>query len=283
MEAKPFYRYYQDEKDDKVSQKVFLKFLVIFFVVYFLLIIGSYLFYQKFSYITISGRSMQSTLNPNPVEVFDENGRQELQDGVYIEHTQDVDYGDIVVLHSSKTNKEKTIIKRVLAHEGDYVTIVKLKNKEGQQEFHVLRVKQELQTVEVLEEEYVHSYSQWTNISNGTWETVVDGISYEPSLYEVFKDYLFYQIKTFKVKQLGWKDVVFFQVPENCYFFLGDNRANSNDSRALGCLEYKTIEGKVVDIVRDGSDYKGNDFWWFNRVKGFFRVFWREILEFFGA
>lgn len=34
-------------------------------------------------------------------------------------------------------------------------------------------------------------------------------------------------------------------VPENCYYVLGDNRVNSEDSRMFGCVEKKDIVGKV--------------------------------------
>jgi len=285
VENKPYYTYYQDQKEEKRSQKIFIILIVLFCVAFISTIAICYAFYQNFSYITISGKSMQSTLNPNPVLVKTENGSEYLQDGVYIKHTQDIDYKDIVVIDTTPKNakKEKTIIKRVLGLEGDYVSIVKLENEEGLEAFHLLRVKQGKNKVEVLEEEYIYSYESWSSIDGSAWEITVDGVTYESNFYSNYKDSYKYEYTTFPVSQLGGAEVVFFKIPEKSFFFLGDNRANSNDSRALGFLKTSKIEGRVVDIVKDGSEYSGNTFWWFNRAKGFFRVIWQEILYFFSA
>lgn len=51
-------------------------------------------------------------------------------------------------------------------------------------------------------------------------------------------------------------------VPENKVFVLGDNRENSIDSRALGLIDYKQIEGKVLfriwPLDKFGSVYEDN-------------------------
>lgn len=282
-EERPFYRYYIDEKEDKMSQKLFHTFIAIFLVFYLLVISLSFAFYQNFSYISISGKSMQSTLNPSPVLVQTKRGSEYLQDGVYIKHTKDVDYGDIVVLDPSEEKEDDTIIKRVLALEGDYITIVKIPNAEGTLEYHVLRVKENTNKVEILQEDYIYSYSDWTGKEGSANDAVVSGVVYEASIYKNFSTYLKYETKTFPVSKLDGANVTFFKVPENSIFFLGDNRANSNDSRALGCFDLSKIEGRVCAIVRDGTAYEGNNMWWINRIKGFFEVIWREILVFFGA
>jgi signal peptidase I len=39
-----------------------------------------------------------------------------------------------------------------------------------------------------------------------------------------------------------------FVVPENCFFMMGDNRDNSNDSRFWGYVPYENIKGKAFFI-----------------------------------
>ena len=159
METKPYYKYYQDEKDDKLSQKIFIRFIVIFFVFYLIIMAISFCFYQNFSYVTISGKSMQPTLNTNPVLVKTDRGSEYLQDGVYIKHTQDVEYQDIVVIDTTPKNalEKTTIIKRVIALEGDYVSIVKIESENGNREYRVLRVEENTSKVEVLKEESIYT------------------------------------------------------------------------------------------------------------------------------
>ena len=48
-----------------------------------------------------------------------------------------------------------------------------------------------------------------------------------------------------------------FEVPENCYFMMGDNRGNSQDSRFWGFLPQDRFVGKAVFL-----------FWPLNRIKG---------------
>lgn len=276
MEDKPNYRYYLDEKYDKISRQIFNRFIVIFFCAYLLLMGFTFIFYQNYSYVTISGKSMMNTLNPNPVEVFTEKGIEYLQDGVYIKHTQNVEHGDIVVIDVSSQNTEKkTIIKRVIGKEGDFVTIARVDD-----DYHVIRIIAGTDRPEVLQEEYIYSYTDWA--PNGV---AINGVIYDEGFYSNYKNYFNYKSQNFRVEELDDKNVIFFQVPEDCVFALGDNRSQSLDSRSrdYGCFETKQIEGRVVDIVRNGSEYNGNNLWWFNRILGFFRTAWKGFLGIFGV
>ena len=286
--GKQSYRYFQDEKDDKLSQKIFIKFVVIFFCAYLVLMGLTFIFYQNYSYVTISGKSMMSTLNPNPVLMEMKDGSSEyVQDGVYIRRTQDVDRNDIVVIDTTKkgAKEKKTIIKRVIGIEGDFITIAKVKNEDQEDEYHVLRVKSGSEKVEVLQEDYIFSYADWTPPEASINDITINGVTYEGLFYNTFKLVYNYSSKAYEVAELDGKKAIFFEVPQDTVFCLGDNRAHSLDSRNSdhGCFDISKIDGKVVDIVRDGTAYKGNNFWWFNRVKGFFRVIFKEFLGIFGV
>ncbi len=272
------YKSFIDEIDERVSGKLFYKFLVVLVVFYFLIIFCSQAFYSNFAYISISGESMQNTLNPNPVVVSTNKGEELMQDGVYIRFTNRADYNDIAIIRSNLPTTHETIIKRVMAQEGDFVTIAKVPNINGGSEFRFMRVKKNSAKVEVIYEDYIKSYQEWNILK----ESIVDDVSYEQRFYEAYQ-YYNYNTKTFKVSELGNKNVTFFEVPEGQFFFMGDNRAYSSDARVVGTYKYTDIIGKVVQIVHNGTKYKNNNKWWINRTLGVLNVCWKEVLRFFGA
>ncbi len=279
------YKNFIEDIEDRASNKLFYKFVIVLFAFYMFLLICNQAFYSNFSYLTIFGTSMQNTLNPYPRKVTTQNGREESwQDGVYVRLSQNVDYGDIVIIQSDGISAHDSIIKRVLGKEGDYITIAKI-DVEGVEggEYRFMRVRADSGgVVEVLYEDYIRSYTEWTANEYHTGQiTDANGIVYERNFYNYYT--LSYPSKKFKVNELDGKEVTFFQVPENHIFFMGDNRANSTDARFIGTKSTDKILGYVVEIIRDGSNYEGNNDWWKNRFVGFAKICYKEVLRFFGA
>lgn len=62
---------------------------------------------------------------------------------------------------------------------------------------------------------------------------------------ELKEDYLGSDVKT---ESLGGQ-YTDFVVPENCVFAMGDNRPNSKDCRAFGCIPLEKIEGTVITRI----------------------------------
>ena len=264
---RPEYKYFKEEQEEKQSNKIFYKFVIVLCVIYALVFGVTYAFRSTFEYVTINGCSMQSTLNPNPVKM---NGK-EVQDGVYIKLTQNVDYGDIIII---KKDKQDSIIKRALAFGGDYITIASVEYDEGTQ-LRFMRVKDGSDEVEVVDEKnYIKSYDEW----NATETTFFGDVEYEDVFYSCFT-FLGYKTKEIEVELDGTKrSVVFFQIPEDEVFFMGDNRTGSADARVTGTVDKKDVVGYVVKIVHNGTITKKNPIkWFFQQIGDFFSIVWNEI------
>ena len=287
MEEKPFRKHFQQEKEEKKAKKSGWLFLFITVLVCCVLFGISYSFNQNYYYIEVEGKSMQPTINPNPVIVETTVGgvtqTSSVQDGVYVVPTKDIDYEDIIILENMFEEK-KTIIKRALAFEGDYITIAKVENEEGMMVFRLMRVKSGHSEVEVLPEKYIKSEWEWATYYSPAeaqmpQDSQTTNIVYEIDFYETFS-FGDYQERIFNV---DGRDVKFFKVPEGELFYLGDNRTQSRDSTEEGTASVEHLLGKTVRIVRNGTYYSGNFFFFFNRLGEALSIIWDEILRFFGA
>ncbi len=267
------YKYFQDEVEEKKTNKVFYKFIIAIALVYLAIFAIVYFYHANFEYVTINGPSMQNTLNPNP-ELRDEN---EVQDGVIVKLSTDADYGDIIVI--DRGEKVSSIIKRVLAFEGDYFTIASI-DFNGGRDYRFMRIKAGTNEVEIINEPYIKSYEYWNMIEGYT----SNGIVYEGVLYPEYTQELHYSTTTFDVKIDGQTHAIeFFKVPEGEVFYMGDNRTASLDARVYGTTKQSNIYGYVVKIVHNGTFIKDNPVkWFFQQIGDFFEVIWREILIFFG-
>ena len=282
----PFSKHFKDQKEEKEMTKKGSLFLFAFIFICLALFGITFAFNQNYQYIEISGKSMQPTLNPNPVLVEREvNGVKKevyVQDGVFIRPTQDVDYEDIIIL--DEVFEDTTIIKRALAFDGDYITIAKIEDETGFNAFRLMRIKEGSSKIEVLEEVYIKSHWEWATYCHPAESQIpqdadtVDVI-YEIDFYSTFSkgDY---EEKLFTV---DGRQIKFFKVPDDEVFYMGDNRTNSTDAREEGTAKISQIVGYVVRTVRNGTYYNGNIFFFFNRFGEALSLIWDEILRFFGA
>jgi len=287
VEKTPYTKHFKEEKEERKAKKggwLFL-FITIFLCCAFFGIAFS--FNQNYYYIEVDGLSMQPTINPSPVEVIKDFGsysdKVSVQDGVFVSPTKDVDYGDIIILENMFPER-KTIIKRVLAFEGDYVTIAKQENEEGMMVFRVMRVKSGHNKVEIVKEEYVKSDWAWATLyspaeSQMPQDSQTADVVYEIDFYKTFSKGGYQQ----RIFQVEGTDIKFFKVPEDQLFYLGDNRTESRDSTEEGTASISNLLGKVVRIVRNGTYHSGNVFFFFNRFGEVLSIIWDEILRFFGA
>ena len=252
-----------------LTTHITLYIVLIFFLIFFA-------WYTYFSvthrYYIVTGTSMQPTLNSSIVL------EDESEDAVYVNIYGNIDFGDIVVINAS--NNSDDIIKRVLATGGDYVTIARSGNS-----YYVYRIAKEnvvldengIMTGSLIEDvnarlqenerggfSYNIDYTSWgaePGIPQG-------GITYEAQFYNQFiadadEEDLF----------ISGGGLIYVKVPEDHVFCLGDNRANSRDSRYYGYFSLDEIVGDVEIIVYDYS--------FGNRVLQVISFYYRQVEEFF--
>ena len=200
---------------------------------------------------------MKPTLNEQVMD-GDNDG---YMDAVYINLYGKIDISDVVVLDEVSSESE-SIIKRVVAKAGDYVTIADLSD-DG--EFSLYRIpKEEMvngesrisdEEAKVVETKEVAGYDVlWTHCSPNT----ENDISYENRFYEKFL--LNRQNGGFESANSEEYDyytspngLVYVRVPEGKYFCLGDNRGWSDDSRKYGFIGEDKVVGDVEFIVYNCS------------------------------
>jgi len=201
--------------------------------------------------------------------------------------------GDVVVLQTDSYGDEP-LIKRVIALEGDAVTIVKKQGTDYEKPMFKVCVveaedlqdgKIEEDEIIVLEEEYIASYDEWTYSSSFT--------THPSKIYDAWFEHTYITgenpaVKKDEIKQRQIRDengIIYTVVPEGEFFYLGDNRAHSSDSRERGTDHISSISGVVQIYVKDAASSGAAIFvqikevfsYYGNAVAGFFENLWGNM------
>ena len=257
-----------------LTTHITLYIVLIFFLIFFI-------WYTVFSvthrYYIVEGASMQPYLNASIAPTDTSSS----QDAVYVNLNGKIDVYDVVVIEGvSKTSP--SIIKRVVAKEGDFVSIAKSGNS-----FFLFRIDAEDMTLNenneyttlvsdenalVFENErntgYEIRYDDW----NGVDERVYNGVHYDYGFYSQFIQGYVNESDAYSY-YVSSDDLIYVQVPENSTFCLGDNRAHSSDSRTYGFISYDNIVGDVEITVYNYS--------FVNRVFEVIKYYYYQVEEFF--
>ena len=216
---------------------------------------------------------MQPTLNPNPVNI---NGN-DVQDAVYIKLTsEDITYGDIIIIDKSTYNYNTSVIKRLLALDGDQISIAKVHVVQGNDnytEYRFMRIKEGSSEIEIVYEDYIAGYGIWNS-----YVPILDNeVYYEPYFYRMFLEDS--QTTTHYVEGVG--NVKFYTVMPGQIFYMGDNRTGSTDARWTGTDSQENVIGRVVSIVHNSTSIQNSLFWWTGRIKEYFAIVFDEIIKYF--
>ena len=257
-----------------LTTHITLYIVLIFFLIFFV-------WYTVFSvthrYYIVEGASMQPYLN-NGIPATDQSSSK---DAVYVNLNGKIDVYDVVVIEGvSKTSP--SIIKRVVAEEGDFVSIAKSGNS-----FYLYRIDAEDMTLNenneyttLVSDENAIIYENKRNTGyeiryddwNGVDERIYNGVHYDFGFYSQFIQGYVNESDAYSY-YVSSDDLVYVQVPENYTFCLGDNRAHSSDSRTYGFISYDNIVGDVEITVYNYS--------FVNRVFEVIKYYYYQVEEFF--
>lgn len=275
-----------NNKKRSVAVKIVISILAIYFVL-LVIFMGLYInFKLRYELVQVSGMSMQPTINSNTTL------QDDCDDWVYIRNRK-FDRGDIVTFNAKKyKGKSDYLIKRVIATEFDYITIRLVYNeKYGTDVYTVCLVTSDKldeegnftsADVEYLDESYTTSVIEWTNSSLAPTTDAIDGFKYEDSFYKTMIFSGKYETKSDE------NGVWYAQVPQDEFFYLGDNREISSDSRYRGTDEVGSVKGVVEIIIHDANN--GSSMvvqlgavvnYYGDQIGSFFSNLWIDLEKFF--
>ncbi len=221
---------------------------------------------------------MQPTLNP------DIYLQSQAQDYAIVDKDGVVDYGDIVIiLKPDEPESGASIIKRVVAFEGDRISIIKTRGEDGLYYYHLVRIKSGSDEVEIVEEDYINRdgiLPDWENLT----PTSVGSVTYERTFYQNYFNLfgVFYDSSRIERHEVNGQSVLFYRLGEDEIFYMGDNRAHSTDAREFGPVTMSDmVIGKVVKIVENGAYSDMFFVRGYYQLKGILEYFFPKLLDYF--
>lgn len=288
-----------------LSMRVFAALVIFFFAIFFT---WYAIFLSSHGYYSVKGVSMMPTLNEkiDPNKFLDAQGIS--YDCVYVDKKTEPKIFDIIVINTHQTIIEngkkmtKTLIKRLMATEGDYISIAKTTNQDGTERMSFFRIPKEALPEDEssdqfknfvivdknwqLEENGENGYeiyapnSLWTHYDKPRTSTLnleIEGVDKEKEYEYDFLSTYFQDLSTenikngdFKVSQDG---LVYVRIPEGKFFYMGDNRAYSSDARNEGFRNFEDIVGSVEIVIYNNG--------LFTRIGTFMSYFFHEVEKFF--
>ncbi len=274
--------------------RLFVALVLVFFSIFF---IWYAIFLSSHSYYRVDGASMVPTLNADiSPSKFDE-AQGISYDCVYVDKKADPKLFDVVVINTHQKNADKTnktIIKRLMATGGDFVTVAKTVDQDGTERMGFFRIPKGTDRADYLDEqglllesgengyEIYEPNSIWAHKKNFE-QPLTFSLKVKVGGEEIENEYDYNFYLTF-LKQYGSENesfgyfvsstgLLYVQVPEGSFFYLGDNRAHSSDSREDGFRKVEDIVGPVEIVI-----YNNN---FFKRIGTFMTYFFKEVEKFF--
>lgn len=258
-----------------IALYIVLLFFLIFFAWYTV-------FVTTHKFYAVSGPSMKYTLNRQ----IDDHDTKSSFDAVYVDKFTKAKLFDIVVIE--KPNSD-SVIKRLMATEGDYITIAKGTNALGEECYYYYRIPKGSDLESFTDEQarldeesgnlgyQIRGYDDWfKNVSptidiNVVVNEETFSHQYEYNFFATFLDgYETNEKFNYHISNDG---LIYVQVPQGQIFYMGDNRGHSTDARERGFTDEKYIFGRTEFIVYNYNF--GNRLWevvkfYFNEMEEFF-------------
>ncbi len=205
----------------------------IIIICFIVLLTALIIFYCFFGCIVVTGHSMEKTINDK-------------QRTLILKTAFDIERGDVVTIeHPEK--EDEMLIKRVIALSGDKVLFVRTANnryidmyicKKGDKHF-------KLKTEKYIAEQMQYNSDKFIDKKGNAVPT---SAYYEREFIENI-DISATDQTTVTSMILGCA----ISIPDNHFYYLGDNRNFSSDSRYYGTSNIDKITGKVIKIIERGS------------------------------